>query len=515
MLLGILFFPAQVLADGMIISPSAYRVFETGQKAVVWFANNEEILILSTNFEGDAADFGWIIPVPARPEVEKGSDEIFTALVELTEPEYKIQPQLLEKGFGTLESPGAEKVTVVETKKVDIYDVSVVTSSESEALAEWFAENNYPYPVSQAYILNEYINNKWFFVAAKINTENLGANVQGQLHTGHATPLLIKFETKKIVYPLKISSVTGDFYQTDIVYQEGFNDSVNNWETYGGTFEFDRTDAYEGQTSLQIVTNQEETPVESGYLLGGLEKDKNYVFSAYLKAGKKSSGAVYLSVSQNGLDEKSASFVLGDNWKRLIMAFTAQAKSHRLKIIGKDFIKGETFNIDAIQVEVGTKATPFEDIKQGKIQPPFFVLEEEEIPVRRMLPSLSYPYPSNEMIEVLLYVFDFKKKVEIPGFTAEYAGWVQPKQIEDLALDTVGDPLLSAKRKMYLTKLRRVMRQDEMTSDLYPRYADRNQAIGQGSSISIDPFMVVFVFAIPLLLEIIFAVWLFGRRKEP
>lgn len=199
--------PLLAKADGMIVPPENYYIHETDQKAVIFYDQGVETLVLSITFKGNANDFGWVVPAPAKPEVSKGSDEIFTNLQTLTGYTSKM-PQPL--GLGTIGSTLEESagVTVVETKKVDYYDVTVLKATDREALTNWLEDNNYNFPASASYILDSYIDNGWFFVAMKINPQSLQwSDVSQQLREGHATPVVLKFKTDKIVYPLKISSV--------------------------------------------------------------------------------------------------------------------------------------------------------------------------------------------------------------------------------------------------------------------------------------------------------------------
>jgi len=227
--IGILFatllflFPQAALADGMVIAPETQWIEETDQKAVIFYDQGVETLILSITFQGDAEDFGWIVPVPSRPAVTKGSEELFTTLEELTG--YVPYPSKRGMYIGGLEQSANDAVTVVETKKIDYYDVTVLSSTNEKALAEWFNKNDYNYPTEASYLLNSYIENGWYFVAMKINPESLGwTDVSRQLRSGHATPVSLAFETNNIVYPMKISSIVNwDYnpYYQDIVKELG------------------------------------------------------------------------------------------------------------------------------------------------------------------------------------------------------------------------------------------------------------------------------------------------------
>jgi len=203
-----LILPQLALADGMIAPPPNYWMQETDQKAVIFYDEGVETLVLSITFEGDADEFGWIVPVPNKPEISKGSDELFTNLEEITGTTYDYDyPQAL--GLGTSDSAMEKSVTVIETKQIEYYDVTVLSATDEDVLAEWFNDNGYKFPDAASYILDSYIENGWYFVAMKIDSESLGwSDISKQLREGHATPVILQFAADNIVYPLKISSVT-------------------------------------------------------------------------------------------------------------------------------------------------------------------------------------------------------------------------------------------------------------------------------------------------------------------
>ena len=75
-------------ADGMLVSPPSVEMYETEQKAVIFYEEGIEDLFISISFNGTADDFGWIVPTPSEPEVTKSTDTLFTMLNEITRPEY-------------------------------------------------------------------------------------------------------------------------------------------------------------------------------------------------------------------------------------------------------------------------------------------------------------------------------------------------------------------------------------------------------------------------------------------
>lgn len=211
--------PFLASADGGFFPPPNYYMRETEQKAVIFYDQGIETLIVSSSFQGDAKDFGWIIPVPNKPEVGKSSDELFTALNELTNAPTNYYPQ---KGIEIMSDSATQGgVEIIENKKVEYYDITVLKAAEENSLVQWLRNNNFQFPSEASYVFNDYIQNNWYFVAIKIDTANSGFTVNQQLKSGHATPIKLVFEAKNIVYPLKISGVQKYFNATPPYFAPG------------------------------------------------------------------------------------------------------------------------------------------------------------------------------------------------------------------------------------------------------------------------------------------------------
>lgn len=200
-------------ADGMFIPPPDYYVRETGQKAVIVHERGIETMVLLTQFNGNAKDFAWIVPTPSKPSVKESTDTLFTAIQNLTQSDYSRPYPMMDTKFGISELDSTTKptVAVLETKRVGIFDIQVLASNNSEALANWLSDHKYQYPKNQSYILDSYIENGWYFTAIKVNASLAAeSSVSSKLKTGHATPLKFTFKSEKIVFPLKISSVVSE-----------------------------------------------------------------------------------------------------------------------------------------------------------------------------------------------------------------------------------------------------------------------------------------------------------------
>lgn len=229
LILSLLSTNSNVFAASIIYHPS-YPVYQREQKAVIYYdeRTNLETLVVSTTFKGSAKNFGWVIPVPTSPAVDEAKDDVFVSLEDLTKPKYGANPSPLHKiaGLESSRVPNTATVKVLETKNIDVYTVSVLDPSDKNSLKEWLEQNGYTIPKSADFVMGEYISQRYFFVAAKINTEALGPFVEGQLRDGHINPLKITFRTSQIVYPIKLTGAVGSSYYGNYPYK-GYDPQLN------------------------------------------------------------------------------------------------------------------------------------------------------------------------------------------------------------------------------------------------------------------------------------------------
>ncbi len=212
--ISFLFFPLLASADGMFIPPPDRYIYETDQRAVIFYEHGMETLALSASFRGNASNFAWLVPTPTRPEVDKVSDELFVSLEDFTRPYYPDSRYGVDYGKGYYANEVLDQaVMVIETKQVGYYEITVLKSSDANELSAWLNRHNYSFPQNANYLLQSYIENEWYFTAVKIIDEYSNQAIENQLFEGHAQPLMLTFPTDRIVYPLKISGI-------DVVYSK-------------------------------------------------------------------------------------------------------------------------------------------------------------------------------------------------------------------------------------------------------------------------------------------------------
>lgn len=215
-------------ADGCFVFKwnKAIDINEPTQKAIIVFDSGREDLLLQVKYEGPLEEFGWLIPVPSLPTVEKGSMEPFYELSELTQRQFGNGMTTRGPATAGLAGSAEARVKVVEIKTVGAYEVAILSAQDSGSLSGWLREHDFSLPEGRSHIIDEYIRKGWYFVAAKIQlNEGVAfrtvtvaapkdsppprAAVRKALSSGELHPLLISFDSPKCIFPLKISATHG------------------------------------------------------------------------------------------------------------------------------------------------------------------------------------------------------------------------------------------------------------------------------------------------------------------
>jgi hypothetical protein len=113
-------------------------------------------------------------------------------------------------GFGSGEARRYEKkensVTVLEAGVVGSLDYKIIKAGDAQDLFTWLKENQYNY-AGDAATLDFYVKKKWFFTVMKIDTMQMKKNPDGS-YLGEVTPTRFRFQSEKLVYPLRITSLS-------------------------------------------------------------------------------------------------------------------------------------------------------------------------------------------------------------------------------------------------------------------------------------------------------------------
>src|SRR5262249_44591135 len=180
-------------------------------------------------FEGNALDFGMVIPTPSQPKLHEMPRDFFKHLAVYTIMKKRETPQskLLYLGMDRFPNGGVVRlgglrtatvynrtdsdprkptVVVLEAGVVGSLDYKIISAERADDLYEWLKKNKYSYSGDEA-TLNFYVQKKWLFTVMKIDTMQMKRNKDGS-YAGEVTPTRFQFKSDKLVYPLKITQIS-------------------------------------------------------------------------------------------------------------------------------------------------------------------------------------------------------------------------------------------------------------------------------------------------------------------
>jgi Uncharacterized protein conserved in bacteria (DUF2330) len=230
-----------VLALGLMIPVSAQGaccyfsakntdILQPAQKVFITWdpAEKVETFTVQPKFEGNALDFGMVIPTPSQPKLHEMPRDFFKHLAYYSImkkrefPRSKLLPTVYQYAFGAggmapragLSEQKAERskadkaptVVVLETGVVGSLDYKIIEATRADDLFQWLKDNKYSYAGDEA-TLNHYIQKKWLFTVMKIDTAQMKRNKDGTFD-GEVTPTRFQFTSEKLVYPLKITQIS-------------------------------------------------------------------------------------------------------------------------------------------------------------------------------------------------------------------------------------------------------------------------------------------------------------------
>jgi hypothetical protein len=198
-------------------------ILQPAQKAFLTFDSDKkaESFTVQPAFEGNAPDFGMVIPTPSKPTLDAMPRNFFKHLAVFTilEPmdlsKYKRRPRpdLPAKDYPTKDKAPADKppvkpppVKIVEVGLVGSLEYKILEADRADALYVWLKDNKYSYSGDEA-TLDYYIKKKWLFTVMKIDPMQMKKKPDGSFE-GEITPTRFTFNSDAFIYPLKITQIS-------------------------------------------------------------------------------------------------------------------------------------------------------------------------------------------------------------------------------------------------------------------------------------------------------------------
>jgi hypothetical protein len=199
-------------------------ILQPAQKVFITWDPKEQVesFTVQPKFEGNAKDFGMVIPTPSKPRLDEMPRDFFKELAVYTilkkreYPQSKLLPILLPKPSSAPRSapppsgPGGSgpktTVKVLEAGIVGSLDYKIISAERADDLYSWLKDNHYSYAGDEA-TLDFYVKKGWLFTVMKIDTMQMKKNKDGS-YAGEVTPTRFQFTSAKLIYPLKITQLS-------------------------------------------------------------------------------------------------------------------------------------------------------------------------------------------------------------------------------------------------------------------------------------------------------------------
>jgi hypothetical protein len=203
-------------------------ILQPAQKVFITWDPVERVesFTVQPKFEGNALDFGMVIPTPSKPKLDEMPRDffkelaIYSILKKREQPQSKLLPEPVL--FGNFQgrsgatrekqmkdgggAPRPPAVKVLEAGVVGNLDYKIIEAGRADDLFAWLKENKYSYSGDES-TLDFYIKKRWLFTVMKIDTMQMKKNPDGTF-AGEVTPTRFQFASEQLVYPLKITQIS-------------------------------------------------------------------------------------------------------------------------------------------------------------------------------------------------------------------------------------------------------------------------------------------------------------------
>jgi hypothetical protein len=197
-------------------------VVQAGERILFAVKNGEVTAHVQVQYSGaSGTDFGWLLPLPAVPTLELGTDELFTQLTTATQPRYRMTTTFdssCQQGFGTGGGSsgfgagggasggssfggvdaGVAGSPLVVHDSVGPYDYAVLRADSKQAMLDWLMANRYFVPSNSDAAIDPYVRPGAYFLALKLRPGN---------STGDLQPVVLRYQSDVGQIPITLTSV--------------------------------------------------------------------------------------------------------------------------------------------------------------------------------------------------------------------------------------------------------------------------------------------------------------------
>ena len=186
-------------------------------------------LTMNNDYEGDATDFAFLVPVPtvlAAEDIRLADASVFSVLDNFSAPrlvsytcdsdgadaDWADTGRAQTTEVSETEYPTDDAVTVEAAYALGAYEIVVLSATESAGLLNWLDSVGYSVPAESAELLQEYIDGGSYFFAAQVSLDR--APEAGE----YLSPLRLSYASEVFSLPVRLGTVNSTGEQDLVLY---------------------------------------------------------------------------------------------------------------------------------------------------------------------------------------------------------------------------------------------------------------------------------------------------------
>jgi hypothetical protein len=184
-------------ACGMAYPAGSFVHMQNEQTLVVWDEKGKtEHFVRKPKFDGDPESFGFFVPTPVVPKVGKADAAMFERLRDLVEPPPPKNAAIAMRGGGDGKGAPGGHVDVMQTVKIDDYELVSLKASDEQALGEWLGKHGFVDRTALRDWAKDYVERGWIINAMRY------AGTKEKAKTSLETPAVrFSFAIEEPFYP--------------------------------------------------------------------------------------------------------------------------------------------------------------------------------------------------------------------------------------------------------------------------------------------------------------------------
>jgi MYXO-CTERM domain-containing protein len=164
-------------------SPTETPQVVTDHRMILTIAKDQSTLYDQIRYQGNPSSFAWVLPISGTVDVGLSADIVFATLSGQTTTAIVAPPQncparptcqrsssdsFAGASASDASAPNSPGVQVTKQEVVGPYETVQLKATDANALQQWLAQNNFSIPGDVQPVINQYVTEKYDFLALKL-----------------------------------------------------------------------------------------------------------------------------------------------------------------------------------------------------------------------------------------------------------------------------------------------------------------------------------------------------------